>query len=108
MRPIKRRERSLARSFMRWLHAEGKDILHEVTVSQRRHRVIVQFVRFPALRGRLHDGALLVIASNQGEPWDIVFGHELPIVPAPRGSGQVVHASRESMFIDCLFQPFRA
>ena len=98
-----RRERSLARSFMVWVGAEGKDILREVAVTQRRHRVIIMFRRFPELRGRLVDGALTIVASNQGEPWDVVFGRELE-APEP---GPAVYASREAMFVDCLFRPFR-
>ena len=56
MRLTKRNEQSLARSLMRWVHAEVMDSLHGVAITRRRHRVIIKSMHFSTL----HDSGLLI------------------------------------------------
>ena len=111
---MQERIQSLTNCFLQWLRTDGRDLLREIAVIRRRHRVDIEFRRFPhTLSGRLCRNTISVAAVNKGECWDYVF--DADVSPKRTSAGWVctqclkpqVFGSRAELYRDHLFEPLR-
>lgn len=111
---MKRRTRSLSNCFLQWLYTDGQDLLDEITVRRRRHRVDLVFRRFrETLSGTVHHNMISVAAMKGKVCWDFVY--DADVSPERTSAGWVctqcpepqLFESRYNLLREHLFSPFR-